>query len=241
MRTEGGDVGMKPIDQTTFGDPGGNCFSACVASLLELPIEAVPYFMADDDWYSSFQRWLAARGLYALTFSLTTTSSLKEAGFYILGGRCSRGSHAVVARGTEIAHDPHPSREGLTTIEDATMLIPMDPSGLGEAYPDEAWACCGAPKPGSARRQEDGAVGRRRRALRPPCEGGCARRAAPLAGARRGREDGAARWRRSGREEDMSDDEIVKGADQIYRPGKQLSGVLREAYEQGRDEERERF
>lgn len=40
---------MKPIDQTTFGVPGGNCFSACVASLLELSIDDVPYFMGDCD------------------------------------------------------------------------------------------------------------------------------------------------------------------------------------------------
>jgi hypothetical protein len=44
---------MKSVDQTTFG-PNGNCFSACVASLLELPIDAVPFFMsAGDGWYNS--------------------------------------------------------------------------------------------------------------------------------------------------------------------------------------------
>ena len=32
---------MKPVDQTSFGFPGGNCFSACVASILELPIDDV--------------------------------------------------------------------------------------------------------------------------------------------------------------------------------------------------------
>ncbi len=42
---------MKPVDQTTFGHPGGNCFSACVASLLEMSVDQVPYFMGHDDWF----------------------------------------------------------------------------------------------------------------------------------------------------------------------------------------------
>lgn len=45
---------MKPVDQTTFGFPGGNCFSACIASLLEMPLDDVPYFM-HGDWYDAFQ------------------------------------------------------------------------------------------------------------------------------------------------------------------------------------------
>lgn len=30
---------VKPVDQTLFGRPSGNCLPACVASILELPIE----------------------------------------------------------------------------------------------------------------------------------------------------------------------------------------------------------
>lgn len=85
---------VKPVDQTTFGHPGGNCFSACVASLLELPIEDVPYFMdeAKGKWHEQFDAWLAPRGLYALHFEVPDRSvydqqGLWPRGYFILNGR----------------------------------------------------------------------------------------------------------------------------------------------------------
>jgi hypothetical protein len=63
---------VKPVDQTTFGAPGGNCFSACVASLLEIPLSEVPYFMGDGpieqeyDWFNPFLAWLRERGWWAI-------------------------------------------------------------------------------------------------------------------------------------------------------------------------------
>jgi len=38
---------MKPVDQTAFGPSKGNCLSASIASLLELPIEDVPLFTTE--------------------------------------------------------------------------------------------------------------------------------------------------------------------------------------------------
>lgn len=126
---------MKPVDQTTFGHPGGNCFSACVASLLEMPIEAVPYFMGHDDWVKAFADWLEPHGLYPVTFKYVAPAGTGKdwwpQGLYILGGKCSRGDHAVVARGREIVHDPHPSREGLIAREDCTLLVPFDVADFG--------------------------------------------------------------------------------------------------------------
>lgn len=120
---------MKPVDQDRFGVPGGNCFSACVATLLELPLSEVPYFM--DDWPRSFDQWLHERGLYAMSFTLPSDPALLPRGGYILGGQSPRGSHAVVAMGAEIVHDPHPSRAGLDQREDFTLLLPLDPGVLG--------------------------------------------------------------------------------------------------------------
>lgn len=121
---------MKPVDQTTFGVPGGNCFSACVASLLELPIEDVPYFMGADDWNKAFDEWLRPRGFYAVFLRLRPVKEdpWRPAGLYVLGGQCVRGPHAVVARGNTIVHDPHPSRGGVDTWEDATLIVPLDPA-----------------------------------------------------------------------------------------------------------------
>lgn len=117
---------MRPVDQTTFGQPGGNCFSACVASLLHLTIGDVPYFMGASDWVEEFANWLSPRWLYPVTIRCQS-GDWRPRGFYILGGESPRGSHAVVALHGRIVHDPHPSRDGLIRIEDATMLVPFEP------------------------------------------------------------------------------------------------------------------
>lgn len=121
---------MKPVDQTTFGHPGGNCFSACVASLLHLSIEDVPYFMGADNWFQAFAEWLRPRGFYPVCFKIDTAKDdlWRPAGFYILGGESVRGPHAIVAREHFDVHDPHPSRAGLVSREDATLLVPFDPA-----------------------------------------------------------------------------------------------------------------
>jgi hypothetical protein len=79
---------MLPVDQTTFGHPGGNCFSACVASLLELPIEEVPYFMGEPDepnerWAERLDAFLETYGLYALHFDCDESRTLWPKGRFI--------------------------------------------------------------------------------------------------------------------------------------------------------------
>lgn len=119
---------MKPVDQTTFGVPGGNCFSACVASLLELPIEDVPHFGSDETWWATFQAWLKPRDLYAVLFKIGSDEQ-RPPGFHVVSGRSPRHDalHAVVGRGAEIVHDPHPSRDGLASIDDVVILVPFEP------------------------------------------------------------------------------------------------------------------
>lgn len=53
---------MKPVEQTKLTYPDGNCFAACVATLLELPLEAVPDFKGDG-WYDAWLEWLKLRNL----------------------------------------------------------------------------------------------------------------------------------------------------------------------------------
>jgi len=111
-----------PVDQTVFGQAKGNCYSACVASILELSLERVPWFMGPGSWSERFEKWLEPFGFYPLWLEKFT-----PAGWAIAGGVCSRGNHAVVTYGGETIHDPHPSRDGLTRIEDWTLFIPFDP------------------------------------------------------------------------------------------------------------------
>ena len=124
---------MKPVDQTTFGSPGGNCFSACVASLLEIPIEEVPYFMDGGAWFERFAEWLRPRGYWPLCFK-SSRDGWTPAGLHILSGKSPRelanpnALHSVVAHGGEIEHDPHPSRAGILTRDDFVILVPIDPA-----------------------------------------------------------------------------------------------------------------
>lgn len=125
---------MIPVDQTTFGFPGGNCLSACIASLLELPIEEVPYFGADGNWLDRLALWLTPRGFWPLICPLDRDARWYPPVLHILSGKGPRDLgrpdvlHSVVAYGNEIVHDPHPSRAGLITHEDVVLLVPVDPA-----------------------------------------------------------------------------------------------------------------
>ena len=100
---------MRPVDQTGYGVSDGNCLSACLASILEFPIVAVPRFVSVD---ARLHRWLADRGLSASVFPPDSA----PAGYSIAVGPSRRFAglmHACVAYDGAIVHDPHPSREGL--------------------------------------------------------------------------------------------------------------------------------
>jgi hypothetical protein len=120
------------VDQTRFGCPSGNCFQACMASLLELPLEEVPDFMAADPWWPAMEAWLAPRGLYPVGLLCEGQDSRDgwvPRGLHILGGRSPRGDfdHVVIAHGREIVWDPHPSRAGLVSWKDRVLLVHVDP------------------------------------------------------------------------------------------------------------------
>jgi hypothetical protein len=126
---------MIPVDQTTFGMPHGNCLSACVASLLHLPITQVPAFCdkPDIDWWKRLLEWLHERGWYGLMLN-PPAGGKPPRGYHIRSGKSPRGDflHSVVARGDEIVHDPHPSRAGLESFEDFIVLVPLDPGQFAD-------------------------------------------------------------------------------------------------------------
>lgn len=126
---------MKPVDQTLFAPGIGNCFSACVASVLEVPLDEVPNFCEGQaaDWYDRFMAWLRPRGFYAITCKIGGRPGEPDGGWYpegihIAGGKSPRYDclHAVVARGSDVVHDPHPSRAGVLDFVDTILIIPVD-------------------------------------------------------------------------------------------------------------------
>jgi len=104
---------MRPVDQTTYGIHDGDCFSACVASILEISIEDVPLFLGPHG--DAFLPWLADRGLSASLYERRRGDRVPR-GFSIAGGPSERFAgrmHACVALDGIVVHDPHPSRDGL--------------------------------------------------------------------------------------------------------------------------------
>ncbi len=116
---------MKPIFQTTFGKKTGNCFSACVASILELSLEEIPSFCV---YYSpsisaeKFDKWLSEKNLFTILvkFNKNNPPNKKYMGYHIIAGQSPRYNctHAVVGYGDKILHDPHPDGDGLLNKND---------------------------------------------------------------------------------------------------------------------------
>lgn len=121
---------MKPVKQTKLHqeDAGhnGNCYAACLASMLDLPLWMVPAFeeMAGtwrartDEWLGRcFGLRLAERG------PEIDPASLPE--FYIANGPSPRGvKHSVIYSKGHLAHDPHPSNAGIASVEWIWTLEP---------------------------------------------------------------------------------------------------------------------
>lgn len=110
---------MTPVDQQHLHTPTtpGDCYSAVLATLLDLPLSAVPYFAAQHQhsphaFYDAVETYLASQG-YAVYYHATPAPGE----YHILSGTSPRDPtlhHAVVARDGIIVHDPHPSRAGLS-------------------------------------------------------------------------------------------------------------------------------
>ena len=101
-----------------------NCFQACVATVLGIPIDEVPDACDGAIWdWNAFQEWLSRRGLQAIEIGFGNGGTIYPVAvpvMCILTGKspreCVTGHHAVVAyyigmEGFQLLHDPHPANE----------------------------------------------------------------------------------------------------------------------------------
>lgn len=117
---------MIPVTQDVFHDPEGdtkgNCFAACVASILELPMHAVPNFVEREDWFHAVQEFLGRFGLF-LAWNVEPTYR-EFWGYHVVSGPGPRGvRHSVVGYGLDVIWDPHPSRDGLVEADDWSFAL----------------------------------------------------------------------------------------------------------------------
>lgn len=117
----------------------GDCFAACVATILGYTLDELPNFCAaEGDWWDLFQQWLCDRGLQAIEFKVDFANLVRDGGTMpfgsfvvdtpvILTGASPRGPwlHSVVALyyeedrvpgerrrgGFHYYHDPHPQAD----------------------------------------------------------------------------------------------------------------------------------
>lgn len=110
---------MKPVFQTVKHNPPhsiGNCYRACIASILEIGIDDIPPFetmtgfsdkcVSGDDWHKAYMAFFEKRGLFPSLHRIE--DGRVPAGYSILSGRSPRidGGHCVVSLDGEIVHDP---------------------------------------------------------------------------------------------------------------------------------------
>lgn len=121
---------MRRVYQTTFGPTDGNCFQACIATVLSMPLESIPHFCRDygDRWCRHFQEWLNGLGLFAVMMNVPdcmTVDDIVPFGPCMVGGDGGRGcKHEVVYSGGVLYHDPLPEGKGLVKVDDIIVFSP---------------------------------------------------------------------------------------------------------------------
>ena len=65
---------MTPVYQTNYGKDQGNCLTACVASVLDIPITSLPEFCVDNTWFTLLEKFCRENG-FTLTYWLHSASA----------------------------------------------------------------------------------------------------------------------------------------------------------------------
>jgi len=130
---------MKPIFQTIINNKTGNCQAACIASILEVPLEEVPNFNEPDSTHynENMVKFFETTGYRFLSLYVGKDETSFDAIYfpYLVGCHCvvsvlsqslKNCSHAVVGKFEEksngeielvIAHDPNPSNKPYEKLE----------------------------------------------------------------------------------------------------------------------------
>jgi hypothetical protein len=116
---------MKPVTQTIFNTTRGNCFAACLATLLDVGIAEVPniHDFEGDDWFYPLNQWL--RETHSLVLLMIEADAYARKVWFPDGvpfiASCDGAAgvrHAVVmayhGMETKILHDPFPGNSGVS-------------------------------------------------------------------------------------------------------------------------------
>lgn len=155
---------MTPVMSTIRHDPNagtwGDCHRAAVATVLDLPLDAVPHFWEGGPDPVEFKRrereFLASKGLVGIDLVyagadtnpeiiLLVVGGMNPGVPYLLGGATARGvNHVVVCVGEDVVHDPSDTGGIVGPCDDGWYWITF----FGALYLDSRPRCmdCGAPE-----------------------------------------------------------------------------------------------
>ena len=133
---------MIKVYQTRFGgedapmEKQGNCFQACVATVLQMPLEEAfdcTSLQSEDHWFDDFNEWLEQYGLGCIWFE---TSEEKPMSASIIRGihiaECKSKTlyngerHAIVIRNGELFHDPNPNAKEQGEFQGVYVFVPLE-------------------------------------------------------------------------------------------------------------------
>jgi len=118
---------MKPVMQTIYDGVSGNCFAACVASVLEMQLEELPN-PKNEDWWNVWRKTFAQLGVGWMFVDLPLPPSfhLRNGIYVLLAGKSPRAVrtgadylHSIVAQyrlvdgkhAFDYRHDPLPASQ----------------------------------------------------------------------------------------------------------------------------------
>ena len=127
---------MFKVNQTTRS----NCFQACVAFVLQMPLEEAfnhePY--SDEEWFIEFNKWLKQYGLGCIFVEMSTEKPVSTTSFEgIHIAECMSETlyngvrHAVVIHNHfELLHDPLPNAKEQGEMQGVYIFVPLEPYKL---------------------------------------------------------------------------------------------------------------
>ena len=128
---------MRPVKQTRLHkglypiSDRGNCFPACIASILEMECEDViqiQEYYDDNNWNKILFDWLYERGYLWRSATIEEIRS-KDAYILVTGGstRYPDLTHITIWQDGKMVHDPHPDNSGITDQRCFEVIVPIYP------------------------------------------------------------------------------------------------------------------
>jgi hypothetical protein len=130
---------MKKVYQTIFGVPNGNCFQACIASILECELKDLPNFMEDgpDSFGGNLKEWESVMPfkLFDVRFDNEESRDFSIKDLVLIATIDKMygddRAHSVIMKNGKIIHDPMPgdkrSNRKISEPIYYTIFIPKEP------------------------------------------------------------------------------------------------------------------